>query len=512
VDLASQISTFLQNTAADPELSAVLTRLTGLPILSQGLTGFTDALIMRGLTLQMPVGDPFLPPPVQTEFVAPVAAAVDGQNVSAPLPEYSFNPIRTGAFSISKLRLVDVFGRFRDYPSPSVVVAKGLAPPSGLGLGAGQAFLPPRITQPARLLLRWRAAHDRDVETNPSPATSPVLGWVIPDYLDNSILVYNAAGTALGELALSADRKRVLWTPAPGGPYPIQTVLPTVMKGQNADLAAFAEGVFNDGDASFFAPFFDAVREALTFSLPAQFRETASQAVLLGQPLALARASLTLDVAGPPATDESWPTFAAAVLDGTAPTDAGLGEVDFPVMLGGLDHLDDTLVGYWIGPAAAADFRTFYAPYATTSEGGVEPPTHETLMLKPSSASAGQTDVVVLMDPRGSVHATTGILPVKAIDIPPAHYTKALGSLAVTFDCTPVLSGSNVTPADGSPAPMTMVAPKVAAGSWSWVTTDGSTWKSTTLVDAATSQATLNYTPQRISEGWLGLGDLPAGT
>ncbi len=384
-------------------------------------------------------------------------------------------------------------------------MAKGLAPPSRLAAPVGSAFFPPRLSQPGRLLFRWRAADDYDVETNDSPATTPVLGWVIPNYLDNSLQIYAATGALLGELALSTDQSSVLFTPAPGGAYAINTPIATVFQEQNVDLANFAIGIYNGGNATFFAPFFVAVREALTFSLPQQFAENAQQAVLAGQPLALARASLSLDLAGAIATDESWTGFENVVLNSDAPSDAGLSQVEFPVVLGALNQLDDTLVGYWINPVSQTDYRNFHAPYATTSQGGVTPPTQNTLTLTPQTSSAGETDVVLLLDPRGAVHATTGILPVKAIDIPPSQYAAALAALELTFDVAPVLSGTNLPATAGAAAPMLIVKPKVSSGNWSWITTNEAAWSATALTDAATAQATLSYTPQHICEGWLGL-------
>ena len=193
------------------------------------------------------------------------------------------------------------------------------------------------------------------------------------------------------------------------------------------------------------------------------------------------------------------------VLNNAIPSDAGLSRVDFPVKLGALTDLDDTLVGYWVEPKTSADYRTFYAPSAKTSQGGVAPPTQSTLTLTPSGSSDGGKDVVLLLDPRGCVHATTGILPVKQIDIPPSQYADAFAALGVYFEVAPVLSGTNApAPASGSP-PMVMVWPKVGSGNWNWITTNGTDWAGVPLNDAATAKGTLDYSPQRISEGWLSL-------
>jgi len=212
-DMAGEIERFLSNTgSSDPDLLAVLDRLRSLPLLAQRLTGAVEAMLMQALVLQMPVSDPLASPP-QAKFAAEIATAVGEANSVAPLPEESFNSLRTGTLALRQLRIIDAFGRFKDYTAPSVVLSSALAPPSELNLPAGTAFLPPRITQAARLLFRWLAASDDDIETNDHPATTPVIGWLVPNWLDRALAVYNAAGTALGQLTLSADdtsaRRRV---------------------------------------------------------------------------------------------------------------------------------------------------------------------------------------------------------------------------------------------------------------------------------------------------------------
>ena len=498
VDLADEINRYLDTLDdPDPELAALRESVTRMPILAQGLSGFNDALLMQQPTLQMPVADPLAALP--DAHLAPlVEHAVDGQNRAAPLPENSFNPLRSGLLNIQRLRLVDAFGRFKDYPTPRTVIARGLAPAARLPQ-SGTAFLPPRITQPARLQFRWRAAADPALESSSGASTGPVLGWVIPNHLDNALMLYAAHGKPLGELALSGER--VLWTPAPLGAFTLDTPLKIVFGDQPQDLARFAEGLYNGGDGSFLKPFLKTVNDALSFSLPAQFAETAQHVVLSGQPLVLARASLALELAAPAACNQSWDCFGNTLLNNAAPDDGGLPKVRFPLVLGALNQLDDTLVGYWIDPQQADDYRHFQAPYAETAQGGITPPQQGVLTL---TADAQPQEVVMLMDPRGSVHASTGILPVKTIDIPPAHYATTLAALEVTFECFPLLSGSNLPQAMGETAPMSMVLPKVASGDWHWISASAEGWSSTALRDSS-SRATLDYSPQHIVEGWLGI-------
>lgn len=145
-------------------------------------------------------------------------------------------------------------------------------------------------------------------------------------------------------------------------------------------------------------------------------------------------------------------------------------------------------MGFWTGDDAA----TFYGLAAQESSGPVRAPAQDTVSLTPGGAPG---TVTLLLDPRGPVHATTGVLPVKSIDIPPVHYAGTLAGLVPTLAAHPLLSGS----ASGAPA---LTLPKVSAGSWSWITVGTGAWVSAPAAEAR-SDATLDYTPQQAVEGWL---------
>jgi hypothetical protein len=123
--------------------------------------------------------------------------------------------------------------------------------------------------------------------------------------------------------------------------------------------------------------------------------------------------------------------------------------------------------------------------------------------LKPvaSSDESDSLKLLMLTDPRGAVHATTGILPVKDIAIPPDMYGKALKRLAVTFLTAPVIGGDR---------PLVMPLPDEAGYSWSWVTHEPGAPQWQTDPKLPTSPVTGKATwPQRIEEGWLKLAQSP---
>jgi hypothetical protein len=112
----------------------------------------------------------------------------------------------------------------------------------------------------------------------------------------------------------------------------------------------------------------------------------------------------------------------------------------------------------------------------------------------------------MLIDPRGSVHATTGILPTKSISLPGDMYSAALSRIAVTFLTTPVM----LTPPLAAPAPNPAGArfpvrlPAESGYDWWWLTQDRDGWTAAQQQPAAGTKATF-ASPQRLVEGWLKL-------
>jgi len=488
--LAREIERYAKQRGGDNQpLRDLLSNIENLPLLAQNLTGFNDALLMQRAALQLTVDDP-LASPAQTRLIKAVRDAVGGRTHFTPVADASYTPLRAELLRVSRLRLVDVFGRFKDYSTPDVRVAKGLQPPPGLRQD-GSALLAPRLAQPARLQFRWRSASNPSKESADSINSGPVLGWVIPNHLERSLMLHAANGRPLGKLVL-ADNK-VHWSCAPLGGFAYGTPLETVFVDQPADFLHFAQALYNNTDKSVFEGFLVPVDFALRYCLPDQFAETAEHVVLSGQPLVLARASLALELLGPPARNQAWSALAQSLANPDALDEGGLNKIRFPVRLGALNKPDDTLLGYWINPKNAVDYRDFKALYREAVSGD-DRQTDDPLSV---TADGRVQDLVLLLDPRGSVHASCGILPAKTIDIPPRHYASTLASLDVTFDCLPVLTGGD------SAAPASMVLPRVASGEWHWISTTGKDWNSLAPSDINGARANLDYGQQGIAEGWL---------
>jgi hypothetical protein len=179
----------------------------------------------------------------------------------------------------------------------------------------------------------------------------------------------------------------------------------------------------------------------------------------MGRPLAIVRASLDLQLHGQPALHQGWPAFISSMHGAGRDTDA-FQQVQLSVRLGEQHQLNDGLAGYWIERAASQLGPVFHTPVdeaavhpAIQGRAGNEPPLSVTV-------AAPARRLTLLLDPRGTLHATTGILPTKVLGIPPAHYAQALRNIAVTFQVAPLLSDQGKT---------RLELPVEAGLSWSWL-------------------------------------------
>jgi hypothetical protein len=497
VSFAKQLEIYL-NDHTDATLQNILDDLGTGKYLSFAIGGFGNALMMKNQDLQLnikvPENNPYY---FLTEAVAEVVGK--SYNVS-PEPNGQYNPIRAGYMSV-RLTAVDVYGQKREIRIGQKVQAasmvswyKGKELPDII-------FMPPRIAQPARLIFRWLSATGsaQDQEMNTHPATTPVCGWLLPNHLDESLFFYDQQGKALGTMFLDGDHNNILWQSAPGDDRTINQTAAEVFTYQNKRFAALANALM-DGTPEFFQRFWKAVDDMHNFVNPENYAQNSDLAVLIGRPVAVAQAILRLEAEGSPALNQSWYSL--------EPEDNQFTGVQFPVILGDLQKMNDGLIGYFKQDNDGYDLSTFYTASGDLT-GHVVRPGAANLQLTvspkpdvedPENITKDALKVLMLIDPRAPLFATTGILPVSSIAIPPDQYTDIVSSLEMTFLTTPVLRGIS-----GFNLPL----PKEEGYTWSWVEAfevlDNPVWTVTPGISFTTNEAIATYTPQAIREGWLKL-------
>ncbi|GCE50422.1 hypothetical protein EI42_03700 [Thermosporothrix hazakensis] len=508
--LSSQATLNLQELLAahsDTEpLKKMLDHLNATPIQTQALSGFAAALLMREQSLQLRIQEPpqqmHVPVPMQNLTRALIQKKI--RATTAPNFNSFFNPLRAGYIRLSSLLLVDAFGqqrtvldRNRRIAARSLSLAETLRTTFQDQTVPDVAFCQPRLAQPSRLLFHWIAANSVSLnQTNIHPTTSPICGWLLPHRYTNSIALYNQQGSPLGTLFLNGDRSKVRWQPAPGEERFLDQPLEQVMRYENPFLRDVSL-MLQKSTPAFFQAFWETLDRACNALHPLP-RPDIALPNLVERPLALVQASLRLELEGEPACNQDW----ATLVDGQfIETDSGITKVQFPVILGHLEHLTDGLIGYFKSGQTTFDLSTFYSEAANPdATSGVIRPSQTTVLLTPRHAGESEEwKLLLLIDPHLPVHATTGILPAQQVQLP-AEHTTALQRLSMTFFRAPLLYGASA---------LTLPLAPQEGYQWSWIeeVIEGQTKKWTVQPDihADNDSAVWAYTPQHITEGWLRL-------
>lgn len=459
------------------------TILSGSNYLSQSLGGFNQALLMHRQTMQLAVTDPLGFSEYQN-FTSEVRDAVGKATTSAPRPLNDFNPVLSGAMRLNNLRLVDTFGQTLDVSCERVTTTNLMTTPESDYL----LTLPPRIVQPSRVNFRWLSAAQDEQEMNDHPATTPVCGWVLPNNLDNSLMIYDNEGNALGSV-----NALVGWQPAPGETI----VTPDTIR--NPHLRQMVKYLVAQGEV-FLNDFISTVDSALENIEPENFAQHQDLALLVGRPLALVRASLDLQLQGAPALNQSWDSFRLDLNRNYRQND-GFTSIQFPVRVGDHRQSNDGVVGYWKESGDAYEGDTFYAPQSSVvgsekilSHADVKTESDPPVAIFLSPAARPRT-IAMLLDPRGVAHATSGIVPTKSISIPPDQYSAALRAIQVTFISAPILTGAGK---------ISLPLPKETGYQWAWLQKDGAQWSEVTAIGTPSAQAEFTGR-QELREGWLKL-------
>lgn len=468
--------------AADPDYSLLCawSLLFNTDYLSQSLDGFTIGLLQKKTTMQLAVQDP-LGFEADLLFANEMADAIGTNTSHAPMPMNDFSPLRTGKLVFRSVRLIDTFGQFQPLSTSQLITSEPLRVPE---TNSNKANMPPRLAQPARINLRWLSATTSLTEMNDLPATNPICGWVLPNLIDRSLDFYNSDGGALGLIDRNCN-----WQGAPGSEDAIY-YLPNI---ENQFLRQVINWLLDQGE-SFIGYYIDALENGLENVMPENFGQHGSLSLLMGQPLAIIRCSVQLQLKGNPAVDQSWLSFRQDI-NGKRRDTAQFEYVKFPIRLGEYEQLNDGLIGYWIENGDGYQDNLFYAPQTEVQENEQIITHSESEFTLDLSFSDPAVTLTMIFDPRGKLHATSGILPVKEINIPSGQYLDALNKIEVTYQTSPLLTDADVN---------FIPYPNVPGYNWSWLERSRFDWIETPSPLLPRTDAVFS-SRQRLAEGWLKL-------
>jgi hypothetical protein len=481
-------------------LAEIAAALGTVNVLSQNLGGFNQAVLQQLQTLQLPVIDLF-----NASVGDQVAKAIDGNNHVAPVLNTQFNPIRSGHFRIGRLWIVDAFGQVKKVVDTGLeyepVLAKTIAT-EGVEYKY-LAQLPARIAQSSRLHFKWLMASDDARETNSDPATSPLCGWILPNYFDHSIMVYEADGRPSGALQLLAGGlgeggSGVRWVQPPGTDTPVGT--PPALG--NRHLQGFVTALLNYGaqgkDA--LSQFIHALEDALeTVVATGGVNQSGGVNVLFGRPLAVVRVSVQWALEGLPGYNQSWAALDTLYHTGKFET-GGFTDVEFLLRFGDIRLIRDGMIGYFLGTPEKTDYQKFYATLLETPRDPTGPYVeYGHLIHVTCNPAAKPVMLTMIVDPRVPIHITSDGLPTQVGQIPPFNISEALKKMDITFQVGPVINDETS---------LSMPLPSQIHGVWSWMYhPDVITWRDEHKIDLANAVAQLPDAARHLNEGWLKLSE-----
>ncbi|MFN7929975.1 MAG: hypothetical protein U0Y68_19055 [Blastocatellia bacterium] len=460
----------------------------------------------------------------------------DGTTVTNPAPTKAPFSLLAGCLTLTRLRLLDAFGRTLDVPLAQVAIPTR----STLATRPGALAVAPRLLRPSRWQYRLVDAatvvgaegdEARVDQIEPVLQINPVAGFVMPDHLDESLEVFGVDGSVIGELLHEPVSGGVMWEIAPGregpadaGPLfgltPAQQPLGNFSAGLVAADAAARAGAPLDPDSKRESAL-SALLRAIDTTLWTvdTFAALGSEHVagLVGRPVAVVRAQLRLELKPPDDVDLSDPQRAKEWAD----AEASAARYAFPVRIGELTRSDDGVLGFFVDDdysrfrlvdkaiaGSARDTgrsRGNLGLYAAVSGLPKEVDIQHPYIVGTDDADTlllhlGQTvTLTIFMHPAGKASLTSGVLPRKAVALARDWVGPGLAAIAPSLRTGPVLVETDLDTEGQVRLPKVSVFGKDQ--NFLWRDTPA-TWRTDAIL-AATQTALLPDTPAELREGWI---------
>ncbi len=261
----------------------------------------------------------------------------------------TFNPLRNGALSISRLRVTDSFGREQKIYPDKIVTTKNQT----FTDRKNWLILPPRVLQPSALDVKF------DYDTSDS-VKSPVIGWVVPVFINQHLEFFNSEGLHIG--AVNSEGQ---WESTPFHIASGQEDKKGVEKIENPDLRNTVKWFLRQGKKpGFVAEVIKEIQRNLEHIAPENYQNPSLMETIASIPIALAKIDYRLVSKGKPVYNVKNRDI---IFDHSA-HESGLCNIRFPIRFGDVNQYNDGLIGYW-HKEDGRDFnsRTLYINSETVS-------------------------------------------------------------------------------------------------------------------------------------------------
>lgn len=453
-------------------------------VLSQALTGFRESLLCRKQDLQYPARavsglDPRLAAMAQYWLKGAETLTADDKK--------GFYPLLAGCVRFTSFHVIDGFGRVQVFQPAAVIV------PDRCGTAEYQRntylVVPPRLLMPSRLHFQWQNAGD-GMPCADFRDTSPLCGFIWPNFAESSLLIYSQEGKMLGSIQtvfhLETGLAETVWRNAPGEDYLHQGYPEELLPEMRNIVEGICIGAQKEKDL--LARLLQMMDESFWNIYGREVQESDAGFAALGHPIVVARAQIALEIQGkmaePPVS-----------LSGKRKPSAGLQDTLFPVHFGNPGQKGDGTVGFYDLEEAEPFSRLHVcgAECEGIPDGGY--------LDGRSGISLGISEkgkhhrLIFLLSPYGKMHIISGILPVKKVSLPGAQVGRALKNIFYTIYCAPVMTPSSV---------FSLPCPHSERRKWSYLYRMGNgTWQETEEIKDAQAEPFLFPPPYELAEGWM---------
>lgn len=493
---------------------SLVSMLNSLNTLVQGLDGFNDGLIKRTKAVKIPPLDfaRWEDSEGQSLYLDSINTLLNHADSNIQpgeaVPEVAdrpFLPIRSGYMQIERLCIIDAFGQVLKLPkidntakSPDVAVTFQQASSKN----ALHINLKPRMVAPSRLKFTVGST------TEPSEKNDGVCGWVIPNMLDKSLMIFSSLGEPLGaiqkKLAIDED-KAFYWLDTPGS-VDIATSITVEQMSTRIDSAVtdpelrhFCHWLISLSSAEG-ERFNDLLTAAQASTVNRSPESATAVSTLLGRPLALVCTQLQLETAGQSPHDldlniDSSSSGRSGENYNACINTYGVESVEWPIRLGDIHAPDDGLVGIF-SMASSTNNHSSYSPFYPTW--GLDRWDEWKYSKQEFTVNCqSPMKLTLLMDPQARVYATTGSQPRAHLELDRDSMQGSKHAQDFFFQVAPLVGVSDIPD---------MPRPSDDYGQWSWACRPNVTqWNIDPNLREASTNNGFSADRPSINEGYLNL-------
>jgi hypothetical protein len=391
-----------QLNACQEEFPGIYDKVRNLPFISQELGGFTDELTGLKQVYQLPVTYD------TKELSKQVEKYIDNERLS--VSGTALYPMRGGYLALSNLTLAGTFGQ------KQVVVENGIYNkaaaffPSYMPVTKNhtKGMFPLTFSSAARLTAQFVAAENKDILSTAAPGSSPVCAVILPELINNRLLLYTGSGAYAGMLKTiyRSHKRTTLYLPPPDAPALHEV------------LRCFISGVTHNENA--LPELISLIQDTLDKTV-----QSCESDFIWGVPLVLTRLRTTMEFFGGAEYSKQKADFGKY-------DDKGACKLKIPLKFGNIRRVTDGCAGVY----EDGDFSRFYALW-----GADEKRYAGYVTTQSPSVSAGDGDkyFTALLVPNSDLNIETGLLPVIQTRINAAH-TALAQSIVPAAEINPVIS------------------------------------------------------------------------